>query len=419
MFVLFIFFVIVHAVKKVLGIIKNFRTFYKDIWMIFDIVIISMSILSITMWAIRQVLVEEYLDEIEKVNHNIFIPYFSLFYFDDAMSVFAAILVCVATIRLWKFLRFGKIFRIMERTLSLASGPLASVTLAFGVILMGFGLSGILLLGNEFPDFSFIIPIVRTLITLCLKPDQFDIRVFLVEDISYAYFSGYLMLMQIIMLLYITVIVMAYVKAQLESSEEDEDTLTVQSYFTGQYEYFREKINIRFERQRLQGGAQERTMIHPKADEFRYANCVSVQSSALNDIELVTKCVIKNIMKSENDRRRLSESNADLMRRICLELVFKKQEGDDVELFYKGHFAGQSVTLIDEKRIILMEQVVSKLLKQSGEGASVRRLSLGYDYERCVEMIRRHDKTLKKSFFILSLIRQKVGNIEDKVERLC
>src|SRR5699024_8376763 len=94
---------------------------------------------------------------------------FYLFYLEDFLAVFAAILICVATVRLWKFLRFGMFFKILERTLARSFVPLLSVTFAFSLVMVTFAMTILSLCGNNFRHVSGVMKATELLLLMSLE----------------------------------------------------------------------------------------------------------------------------------------------------------------------------------------------------------------------------------------------------------
>jgi hypothetical protein len=398
-FLLFVVWVLILLLKRSIGVIKHFRIFYKNFWFIIDLIIITMSLTCISMFVIRLKMVGEYLDALENLKHNDFIGYFTLFYIEDFLTVCTAFLVLISTVRLWKFLRFGLFFRIMETTLSSAAFPLLSATLAFFVVLMAFGLSGVLIFGNEFPELSTLLKIVATLIILSLKPDQFDITDFIEKPLDYWYFSVYLVLMQIILFIYIIIIIMSYVKAKLDFSVEAAP-YRVSTFIQEQTRYIPKIFKQRYDR--ISGGQEDKKLVKPKGDEFRYANSLSTQSNTLKSMKFITKCVMRNSEKGEEERENLTDYDVELMLEVSRG-VLKSHEEDKIEIFFKGHFVGERIRVVDEERITTIAEVVELMLSPKRKKPSAKGQ---------VGVVKKYQQSLMRCALEL----QKICNEIDKLE---
>ncbi|KYB28219.1 uncharacterized protein LOC107397705 [Tribolium castaneum] len=408
-FVLFLFWVSMLNIKLLFGIAKNLTDFYKKFWLMLDVVINFMSLLSISMFILRIKMVQRYLTSLEAVKHNDFISYFNMMYLEEFLTYFVAVLVCFATARLWKFLRFGQFFRIMERTLAMAAVPLGAVTFAFGVIITAFAFVGIIIFNNEFVDLSFFVKIVATLIQLSLKPDQFDLMKFITFKLAYVYFSLYLIIMQVILLVYITVIIMAYVKARLELSCVP-DRYTVKDYVKEHSEYI--PIFVKSLIARLRAGGSEEPPLTPKADEFRYANCVGVAKNRLKSMRFIVSCIFRNMKEKEEDQRVLTDHETTLMLGVCNTFVLKSSEDDEQELFFKGHFEGQNIQLVDEKRIDKIAAFVDIMFEDRPEFGHIAATDSEKTLIDCCKLAKRQNETLRKCTLLLKLVEFKMGDVD-------
>lgn len=413
-FVIFTLWMLVLMFKLILGILKDITTFYKNVWLMIDLLINLMSLLSVTLFILRIKMVERYLKSLESVQHNDFVSYYNMMYLEQFLTYFVGVLVCIATARLWKFLRFGEFFRIMERTLSMASVPLLAVTFSFGIVTTAFAFSGIIIFKNEYIELSFFIKIVATLIQLALKPDQFDLTQYTTFIAAYCYFSLYLIAMQVVLLVYITVIIMAYTKARLELSCLP-DRYTVKDYILEQSDYV--PIFAKSLIARLRAGGVEVPPVTPKADEFRYANCLGVPKSRLKSMSFIVSCIFRNMREVEEDQRVLTTLEEQLMLRVCNTFVLKTIEDDEHELFFKGHFEGEKVKLVDEKRIDKIAEFVDIMFDAK------RDLHYSPTPEekkiiQCYKMAKQQNKILKKCNLFLKLSECKLDEAEEMLTQL-
>lgn len=365
-FVCFVTWVVVLLLRQSFGILRRLRTFYKDLWFLTDMFILAMSAACIVMTLIRMKMVGQYLDVLEKSKRNEFVSYFSLFYFDEILNIFAAILVCTATMRLWKFLKFGQMFRVLGRTISLASVELISITLMFLVWVLSFAFSGILLFGSDHKEFYTVLEASRTLVVLVLRP---TLRTMFVQMESSAqiFFAIYFVVMQIVIFLFITIIIMAYSKAQLEFSQEEE-RYTIREYVLEMMSFV--PLSIKSKLYRLQGGFSKDVFVsvEPKADQFHYANCVSMSADAMKGMGSVVKCALRRrVGPRRKGGAKLLKKDYELMLEVCRYFVLKKRRGGDSEVFFKGKLQGERVRLVDEKRFDVMEKVVKRILVEKEE----------------------------------------------------
>lgn len=363
LFVFYIAWIMLLMLKLFIGIIRHYKTFFRRFWLMIDLILNMMSIISVSLFVARMKMVETYLEHTHIKSLSEFTSYFNTLYIEDFLTYFSACLVIFATIRLWRFLRFGQFFKILEKTLKVSANPLLGVTFNFFIILTAYGLSGVIIFGLEFPELSTFIKIVSTLVQLALKPDQFNMSDYTVYDIAYLYFATYLIMMQIILNTYVTVIIMGYTRAQFEFSSLPE-SYTVNDYFSEKLNYI-PKI-IRFKIKRLRGGQQvKRLPVTPKADVFRLANSLSIYRSKMKSMRFIVSCIIRNVGQTEAEKGSLTLYETSLMLGVCNTFVLRISDTKELEfdIFFKGHFEGQKIQLVDEEKIYRMARFVQIFLK--------------------------------------------------------
>lgn len=415
LFVFFIAWILMLMLKLFIGIIRHYKTFFKRFWLMIDLIINIMSIISVTLFIVRMKMVETYLEKTHIKNLSEFTSYFNMLYIEDFLTYFSACLVIFATIRLWRFLRFGLFFKILEKTLKISAGPLLGVTFNFFLILTAYGLSGVMIFGLEFPELSTFIKIVSTLVQLALKPDQFNMSDYTIYKIAYVYFATYLIMMQIILNTYITVIIMGYTRAQFEFSALP-DSYTVNDYFAEKLDYI-PKI-IRFKIKRLRGGQPQvkRLPVTPKADEFRLANSLSIYKGKMKSMRFIVSCIIRNIGQSEAEKAFLTPYEASLMLGVCNTFVLRISDAETqlgFDMFFKGHFEGQKIQLVDEQKINRIARFVQIFLK--GEELVERKPDPVLD--KCSQLVQKKVHILKSCKLQLMLITKKLETVEDSFDR--
>jgi hypothetical protein len=246
-FLLFVAWVAMLFFKQSVGLIKNIHTFYKNVWLMVDIFIILMSISCIALFMIRMQLVGRYLRVLETMKRNEFLNYFHLFYIEDVLTFCAAVLVCIATVRLWKFLRFGMMFRVLERTLSIAAVPLAATFLYFMVLLVAFSLTLLTMFGNYFEHMYSLTTLMRLMVTITLTPDGMALNNFLTYKLAVFYLTLYILIINTFVVIFIIIVVGSYMQAQLEFSAVVE-TYSIKTYVQERIRYIPRYLRYKYGR---------------------------------------------------------------------------------------------------------------------------------------------------------------------------
>ncbi|KAG5873150.1 Polycystic kidney disease protein 1-like 3, partial [Gonioctena quinquepunctata] len=137
---LFVIMICILLVCLVFKLMNKNKFILRDLWILVDIVIVALSLACLSLFVEREFTVRAFLDQIENAKHNRFIDYFHLLISQATMTILAALLVFLATLRLWKLLRFMSIIRISDKTLKLAIPPLFIVFI-YHMLFFFFGLT--------------------------------------------------------------------------------------------------------------------------------------------------------------------------------------------------------------------------------------------------------------------------------------
>ncbi|KYB25363.1 hypothetical protein TcasGA2_TC034437 [Tribolium castaneum] len=359
-FFMFVAWVGVLFFKQSVGVIRKGKSFYKDVWFMVDCVIILMSVACTVLFVVRMKMIGRYLDHLDKLKHNEFSNYFFLFYLEDFLQVFAASLVCIATVRLWKFLRFGLFFRMMECTIWKSLGPLLSFSVAFICLLSAFALPLVLLRGSEIPILNRIITVVRPMFIMALSAGEFPLKEFIRNRSSAFYIVLYGLIVKIVFLIYIMIIMMAYSTVQMEFSNELE-VYTIKNYVQERFNYFPKYLKYKYKR--LRSGQTAHRQVEPKPDKFLYDNSFSVVTSRMMTMKYIVRCVFRNMVRRESAG--LADGDVRLMLGVSRRFLVKAPP-KEVEVFFKGRVSGKKISLIDERKVGKIASVVSALLAQRG-----------------------------------------------------
>jgi hypothetical protein len=405
-FVLFVLWVFVLSFKQTKGLIQKFRTFYKDVWFLVDFLIVLMSVVCIGLFILRMRSIGHYLDVLEKVKHNEFLNYFYLFYLEDFLKMFAATLVCIATVRLWKFLRFAMMFRVLERTLSMSVAPILSISLVFFVVVVGTSMAFVLLYGNYFDNIHTIVKTMRLLVTMSFKASEVSMSKFIDYPLAVFLFVVYGIILQIFFLIYIIIIVMAYSQAQMVFSTEVA-TYNIKHYVQEQVRYIPKFIKYKYTR--LKAGQAHQDKVEAKPDKFVYSGSFSVPTARMTTMKYIMKCVIRN-MKPKT-KHTLTTHDVNMMSGLGRQLLLKSQV-EEVEVFFKGRIKGKKILLIDEDRIFKIAKIVNLLLQEKPPEMSKGDTRNKIRSDRRIELIRKNQNTLKTCSLKLKLVLRKINSVE-------
>lgn len=409
-FFLFVVWVVVLFFKHSIGTFKKIHNFFKDLWLLIDLVILFMSLMSIGLFIIRMYLVGRYLRRLEQVKHNQFIEYFYLFHIEYFLNFTAAFLVCISTIRLWKFLRFASMFRTLEKTIIIASSLLLSFSTVVIVQVLLFAFPIMLLLGNYFTRIRTTTKLIRLMLTMPLRPIEMRLREFISYKFAMFLFSLYLIAIMINMFIFIMFIVISYFEAQLEMSSEKQE-YNIRTYVQEKSLYLPRYLKYKY-KYSLRGGTQKQSKVVPKSHKLLYSKCRSISASRMNKMTSIVHCLLRN-QKMYKKPRRLSKNDIKLMLQVCRE-ISRRESKQDVDIFFIGKIQQQErIQLIDEKRVEKVANVANILLQEELPEFTKEKL-VNKKLESCRKAIKQKQKTLQKCNLMLKLTLEKLNNAEEQ-----
>ncbi|KAG5861404.1 hypothetical protein JTB14_019672 [Gonioctena quinquepunctata] len=355
--------VFVLFVRFVLKTVKKKKLVFKDIWTLADIIIISLSIACLFFFMERSFMVKIFLDNIEKAKHNEFINYFHLFSAEKSLTAIAAVLIFIATLRLWKLLRFLKIIKIVEKTLRLS---ILRLFFVFGyqmMLVFAFQLIGTILFEDQkrFRDDQDSFMTLIQLALCFLKTYDFQsVR----APLERSYFSIYLIISLIFLNFHVAVITTCYREAQLYYSNRK--TYNVFDYLCEQYQYFKKVLTMKMERFRQRGGqdgstSADRKIVFAKADEHRYAKCLTIHKNKMNAMLYITIGILRNMKSIRGPRK----NYGNIMKIITANIT--RKDSQEVEYFFVKESTHNRANLVDDLVLKKIELFLTMLLTKKDQ----------------------------------------------------
>lgn len=348
--------------KNLFKIYKTGKSYFKIMWNYVDAAIIAMSFACIILFLQRIGMILSFLRRVEQMKNNEHVSYSKLFFVEDLICVLGGILICIATVRLWKFLRFSPRFVVLEKTLLYAAIPLLALLFFHMLLVLAFANAGLVFFGLYSKGFRDVTSSVSTLVfhSLGLYPDfDFDTMTNQHSGFGIVYYISYMLLIMVIYSVYVTIIMIASEQSRTEFSNQTQ-YYTMQRYVRDVGSYYLELLRVRLKRDRLRGGTDQSTpkvrKIYPKALEHRYADCVTTTTTRMNAMATLAKAVVKTRYFPNED------IDYQLMAEVvsCLTVPHKLGESKD-EIFIVSDDA-KDVTLVDDYRLLQMEAVVESML---------------------------------------------------------
>ncbi|CAH1956466.1 unnamed protein product [Acanthoscelides obtectus] len=347
----FIIMVVILGLKLVIKVATKRRIALKDMWLLIDLVIVLMSIACLFLYVGRTKLVKQFLRKVEDAKHNEFINYFHLFYTESTLTIMAAVLIFVATLRLWKLLRFFQIIQVVERTLIYSMRVLWCLFLCHMIIIILFMFTGQLIKGQNTNARG----VIETVAVMSLMSFGFVFDPDLVEDYK-LYYATFQLYSTIYSTVVVAVISTAYADAQLYYSDEKHE-YSVQEYIRDEIRYYFEVIWIKWKRLRLTGGEDTedddaRKVVTPKSDEFRFSECLTAPVSRLTTMLHLSLCVLRNISKHATYFG--AKDVATIRNAIA---YYFGSDSQEKAIFYEGRTVTGQVKLVDDRLFQRMENI--------------------------------------------------------------
>ncbi|KAG5861355.1 hypothetical protein JTB14_025901 [Gonioctena quinquepunctata] len=343
-------------VKLLLKMAKKKKLFLKDLWILADIIIISLSLACLFLFLERSLVVKMFLDKIGNAKHNEFINYFNLFSSVSTLTILAAVLVFIATLRLWKLLRFLLIIKIFEKILGLSVARLLLLFLYQTLLIFLFQLIGRILFGDQH-EFRHSGDSMMTLILLALCfPKTYDFHT-VKTLLQRFYFSLYLLASFFFLTFYIAVITNCYADAQIYYSNQR--GYNMYDYLNEQYLYFKEVVAKKTKTLRIRGGqdisSAEENPIFPKAYTRRYAKCLKIPENRINIMGHITRGIVWNMKSKKKQKNKLIQMIiANMMR----------DDRNESDYFFVGSSGSEKTIFVDDLIFKKMERIVNVLLSR-------------------------------------------------------
>lgn len=306
------------------------------------------------------------LNNIEKVKHNEFVNYFDLFRMHTTLNVIGALLICMSTVRLWKLMRFFKMFRMFEKTFLLVIGPVLALFLHHIIFVLACTMITHILLGESLEDFVNFKSSFKALSSIYLKIYD-NYKFFLAHNISKLEMTVivmYIVVSQIIFYTYIAICVMAHVDARKLFSQHHEEAYSFIDYIKEELMFLFAWFKLRVTRHKEP--TLKKQYVYPKPDRYLYANCISTTTHSMDAMAIVTAVVLYNLIHTGNRDGTLDEKQIEMMLRVCHCFLAEHAFKDHKEIFFKYH-KGKILKIIDSKRIDKAKQVVELILGVSAK----------------------------------------------------
>ncbi|GJQ80310.1 hypothetical protein Trydic_g12193 [Trypoxylus dichotomus] len=379
--------------------------FFKGFWNVVDLIILTLSISMIVLSALKAEFVGHVLDKLEHTKKNKFINYYNVVYYDKLLTLMYALLICIATLRIWKYLRFGVMFKVFERTLITQLKPITGVLVYNVAILTMFSLAGFIIFSSFSENFR---TLEETFTCMTLISLNFDMENFDFETLEqYAPIEGYIfytvftLAMLMIVNVYITVIIIYY-EESLKYYIEKELKYSVLDYAKDEFYYLTRYFARYLRSLRLKGGQEATRKVHPNT--HRYLDAHVIDDWILCKMAAIATGISQNYLNRRDVHHVLKAKDFEIMFRIAYYTV-KPQRQSRKHIFFMGQGQDRPKFVPDE-RLLEMESIVRRILEKDESITTKTDKKESYAIDRLTL------KKLENMNKFLNMVNRFVGNIQ-------
>ncbi|XP_044252318.1 polycystic kidney disease protein 1-like 2 [Tribolium madens] len=391
----FFLIVAIFTLKLITRAFRKKLFFFRDLWTLIDVVIVGITYSCFLLFLGRMELVRKFLHKVEKSKKNEFINFYGLLFEDKSFTYIAAFLIFISTIRLWKMLRAGTFFKIVEKTVILGFSPLIILMINHRICIAAFSFTGFMIFGPYSRNFKDLLDVAMTLMILSLGVQgdfDFDILAITNPCISRIYYIAYMFLNLLFSTMYVAVLIDCYYKAQVVVASDLELT-DLRSFLVKEARFCGVWFKVGF--QRLKSGTiPKRRKVAPKPEEYRYKNCVTIQENTLELMCCIAVYALKKLRLSEEERLRLMHRVVRSVRRV-------KQTG----IFFTEKTQNGVIKVVPDERMRRVERAVEMILDPEQKWKKLRE-------ERFRSVVRYQMDQLNYFNQVLETVTRLVSNIQ-------
>lgn len=231
----FVLFLIYYIVAEILQVKEQRGAYFRKFWNWNDILIISLSIVAIAMYAMRTVFTNLAIKAAFESQLGEFVNFNTIAQWDMIYSCVTSCVVFCATLKFLKLLRFNNKISMLSMTLRLASRDLLGFSVTFAIIFVAFTQFSFLIFGSNLATYRNFYYAMSSVFRFALG--QFELKE--MQRANYPYGSIYFVLFIFIVIMgiismFITILNEAFEKCKKELANKKNEYEFV--------EYFREKF---------------------------------------------------------------------------------------------------------------------------------------------------------------------------------
>lgn len=163
-FIVFLLLICIYFLRILMKLWRNkIRKFFSKIWNVIDTIIVTVTVICLVLYFKRNEYVLELLHTLEESQNNTYVSFGIAAFLDDCLSMLSGFVVCLATVRVWKILKFALLFRILNKSIYRAFRSLSSITMVIIIFLTGFGICNRAINGTYSEQFTNLIGAISSL----------------------------------------------------------------------------------------------------------------------------------------------------------------------------------------------------------------------------------------------------------------
>ncbi|XP_066139300.1 polycystin-1-like protein 2 [Euwallacea fornicatus] len=371
-------------------IAKKKKAYFYNVWSILDVIIVLLTFLSMYLYYARLSRIRTYVSTLSTTKNNEFVNYFDLFGADNTLTLMSATLVFVATLRIWKLLRFMVIVKIAEKTIKDAGLSLLICLTYQLLLLVAFSFGGIDLFGGESKDFRNLHTTFTNLLLMSLNLcPNFNLVALYRHPLGVAFYISFMLVSFFFFNIYIAIISLHYADAK---NFYLDDSSSVHKYLVEKWTYYKYLLLTKVAKLR---GGQDTTknsllIIKPKYGE-RYENCFAIPKERLDAMALITICVLRNIEKER-------VVDFELISKTIMALFTK--ESSRKEMFFPTGDS-RNITFVDDRKICQIADICEVLANFC---VPMRRAARGQHASAIERRLNRLDTLIENAKILLSVV---------------
>lgn len=233
------------------------KSYFKDFGNVADFIIMVLASFSLTLFILERQMVGRLMDRLDEARGNEFTKFASVVTYLRAYIIVSAFLICIVVLRLWKYVRFGITFKLMEMTLLRSLPSILSLFVYHANIMLAYTITGWLMFGNYMEEYRNFLTTLTSMGLLSIRLEKHLDWMTLSHlhwGLAKYFYVTFCFIMLCLSALYVTVISNSY-KELREEYHNKQIGYTVYEYVNDERRYYQEVLKIKVRDQtRLRGG---------------------------------------------------------------------------------------------------------------------------------------------------------------------